>query len=136
VATSTLKYTAIGEPFKFFLGTDQELRLKYVKPFRVDDKAGIIMKSSVQKFSGSIELRNGKSLAVNVTVYHPLPKSDNTDIKVALAEPKIVKDDKAVKIDDKNMIKWKSKVEPGATFKMPISYSITYPQGKEVYFHN
>lgn len=135
VASSTFKYTAIGEPFKFYLGTDQELRLKYVKPFRVDDKAGIIMKSTVQKFNGSVELRNGKSIAVNVTVYHPLPKSDNTDIKVALTEPKIAKDEKAVKIDARNMIRWKSKVNPGETFKMPIVYTITYPQGKDVYFH-
>jgi len=135
VASSTLKYTAIGEPFKFFLGTDQEIRVKYVKPFRVDDKAGIIMKSSVQKFNGSIELRNSKSLAVNVTVLHPLPKSDNAEIKVALAEPKIEKDSTAVKINAKNMIRWKSKIEPGETCKMPIVYTITYPQGKDVYFH-
>jgi len=135
VACSTLKYTAIGEPFKFFLGTDPELRLKYVQPFRVDDKAGIIMKSSVQKFSGSIELRNGKPLAVNVTVLHPLPKADNAEIKVALTEPKIAKEDKAVKINAKNLIRWKSKIEPGATFKMPIVYTISYPQGRDVYFH-
>jgi len=136
VATSTLKYTAIGEPFKFYLGTDQELRLKYVQPFRVDDKAGIIMKSSVQKFSGSIELRNGKPIAVNVTVFHPLPKSDDAEIKVALTEPKIGKDDNSVKINAKNLIRWKSKVEPGETFKMPILYTISYPQGREVFFHN
>jgi len=136
VASSRLKYTSIGEPFKFFLGTDKELRLKYTKPFRVDDKAGIIMKSAVQKFSGSIELRNGKSIAVNVSIRHPLPKADDSEIKVALAEPKIAKDSNAVKINAKNLIRWKQKVQPGEVFKMPIQYTVSYPQGRDVYFHN
>jgi len=136
VATSTLKYTAIGEPFKFFLGTDKELKLKYVQPFRVDDKAGVIVKSSVQKFSGSVELRNSKRIAVNICVMHPLPKADTTEIKVALIEPKIAKDDKAVKLNAKNIIRWKAKVPPGETFKMPIQYTVSYPQGREVSFHN
>jgi len=136
VAASTLKYTAIGEPFKFFLGTDKELKLKYVQPFRVDDKAGLIVKSSLQKFSGSVELRNSKRFAVNVCVMHPLPKADTTEIKVTLLEPKIVKDDKAVKLNAKNFIRWKAKVEPGETFKMPIQYTISYPQGRPIYFSN
>jgi len=135
VACSTLKYTAIGEPFKFFLGTDKEIKLKYVQPFRVDDTAGLIVKSSLQKFLGSIELRNNKRSAVNVCVLHPLPKPDDTDIKVTLAEPKLVKDDNSVKINSKNHIRWKAKVNPGSTFKMPIQYTVSYPQGREVNFH-
>jgi len=136
VASSTLKYTAIGEPFKFFLGTDKELKLKYIEPFRVDDKAGLIVKNSLQKFSGSVELRNTKRIAVNVCVKHPLPKADDTDIKVTLIEPKMVKDDKGVKLNSKNIIRWKAKLEPGKTFKMPIQYTVAYPQGREVHFHN
>jgi len=136
VATSTLKYTAIGEPFKFFLGTDKELKLKYVKPFRVDDKAGIIVKSSLQKFDGSIELRNCKSIPVNVCVKHALPKADDAEIKVNLIDPKIAKDDKAVKVNADSIIRWKSKVQPGETLKMHIQYTVSYPQGREVRFYN
>lgn len=138
VAATQIPYTAVGAPLKLFLGTDRELRVTYVAPFRVDDTAGVLVRSKVQRFSGSVELRNGKAQPVTVAVTHPLPKADNAEIKVTLTEPKAPHEDDAcaVRITAKNMVRWKARLAPGETLRLPIQYTVAYPLNKEVYFHN
>lgn len=138
VATAQLPYTAAGAPLRLYLGTDRDLRLTYVAPFRVDDTAGVLARSRVQRFSGAVELRNSKARAVDVSVTHPLPKPDNAEIKVSLDEPKLAADDPAcsVRITAKNMIRWKVRVPAGETLRLPIKYNVSYPLNKEVYFHS
>ena len=137
-ASTQLPYTAVGAPLKLFLGTDRELRLTYVAPFRVDDTAGVLVRSKVQRFSGSVELRSSKTQPVTVSVTHPLPKADNAEIKVTLAEPKAPHEDAtcAVHITAKNMIRWKARIAPGETLRLPIQYTVAYPLNKDVYFHS
>lgn len=89
VATAALEYTAPGEPFALFLGPDRDLAVAYQTPAALADRAGLVIRSNVDRFEGEIRITNNKDVPVKLVVQDQLPKADSAEITVSLLEPAI-----------------------------------------------
>jgi len=87
LTTSTIKDIAVQEEFDLNVGTDKMLKVEYKKPSSVKDQAGWVKKSSVDKYSGSISVKNTKGKEIEILISEQLPKSNNTEITVTPLEP-------------------------------------------------
>ena len=87
LTTSTIKDIAVQEEFHLNLGTDKMLKVEYKKSSSVQDQIGWVKKSSVDKYSGSISIKNTKGKEIELLILEQLPKSNNSEITVTPIEP-------------------------------------------------
>lgn len=133
VATSSLKFTAAGEDFAFFLGADKQVKVEYKPPASVKDEKGILKKSTVEKYTGMITVKNNKPRDISVVVYEQLPKSDDEQIKVAVQQPDLKA--KEVTLNPKNNIEWRVPIATGKTATFQLAFTVEFPKDKTVTFN-
>lgn len=74
-------------------------------------------------FAYEINIRNKKAHAINIRVEDQLPVPNTKDISVDDIE-----NTKAIKDDEKGILTWNFKIEPGKTEKIDLRYEVKYPK--------
>lgn len=134
VATTSLNHTSVGEDLVFFLGTDPAVKVEYRIPSAVHDEQGLIRKSSVDRFVGSITVKNTKGKDISVVVYEQIPRSDTEQIKVTVQEPDLSRQSRELQLNPKNNIEWRANIAAGQSATFTVRFQVEFPKDKSVSF--
>eukprot|EP01105_Mastigella_eilhardi_P027013 TRINITY_DN80_c0_g2_i1.p1 TRINITY_DN80_c0_g2~~TRINITY_DN80_c0_g2_i1.p1 ORF type:complete len:484 (-),score=120.01 TRINITY_DN80_c0_g2_i1:287-1612(-) len=122
------------EDFALFLGPDQHIRVEYRAPSLSKGQAGVILRSTVDSYRGSITVHNPKSSAIAVVVAEQLPLSNDESIVVTLVEPKLRAQAGAegATLTAENNIEWRTVIPAHGRASLPLHYTIDYPKSTAV----
>lgn len=114
----------VGEPFMFFFGRDDLLRVSIDQKSEKSGTTGIFDKQNERKMSDVISLTNSHKTPVEVLVLESSPVSTSSEIKVqAVFEPK----PGIVTWEQKQgVVAWVKTLTAGETYKIGIDYDIQY----------
>eukprot|EP00727_Mastigamoeba_balamuthi_P000798 m51a1_g10715 hypothetical protein (1221) ;mRNA; r:207202-214506 len=137
LATSAIGNTSVGEEFAVFLGTDKAVKVDYKAPTSVKDESGMLIKSHLDRYSGTIGVKNTKQQEIAVVVYEQLPKPSSAEIKVTALEPDLrgansntSPEGVAATLNGSNNIQWRVRLAPSQEVVLPIKYTVEYPRDK------
>lgn len=111
-------------------GVDERISVDY--RLLADERAttGMLRKSTRLTRRYGIEITNGHSRAIAVTVLDQMPVSRDERIDVSLTDATTPPDQRDV--DDKpGVLAWNRSVGPGATLNLTISYRLSFPEDLE-----
>eukprot|EP00727_Mastigamoeba_balamuthi_P000799 m51a1_g10716 hypothetical protein (565) ;mRNA; r:214864-218789 len=143
LATSAIGNTSVGEEFAVFLGTDKAVKVDYKAPSSVKDESGMLIKSHLDRYSGTIGVKNTKQQEIAVVVYEQLPKPSSAEIKVTALDPDLrgansnaSKDGVMATLNGSNNIEWRVRLAPSQEVVLPIKYTVEYPRDKILSLHD
>eukprot|EP00727_Mastigamoeba_balamuthi_P001529 m51a1_g11373 hypothetical protein (584) ;mRNA; f:18980-20916 len=143
VATTSIGNTNVGEQFSVYLGADKAVKVDYKKPAPVKDQSGMLIKSSIDRYSGMITVKNTKQCEISVTVHEQLPRSSNAEIKITAVEPDLrsansntPQERAAARLDESHNIEWRARVAPSKEMAFPVKFTVEYPKDKTVRFQD
>jgi uncharacterized protein (TIGR02231 family) len=124
VGKTTINPLTLSDTLSLSLGRDNSIE---VKRTQVADKSTdrIIGTNNKKTMAFSIEVRNGKSIPVEIIVKDHIPISQSDDIKVELLEKS------GGELDElSGIITWREKVKPKESRKYKLEFEITYPKNE------
>lgn len=118
---SYLDVNTTSDTLNLSLGRDPNVVIERKK---VKDRSSIQLLGNNRKIERSweINIRNNKRNAVNLVIEDQYPLSNNSDVKVDLANSGNAKVD-----ENKGLLTWKLRLEPAETKKLEFSYQIKAP---------
>lgn len=132
VANASLNQVAPGEEFWTFLGVDGGIKVERKFLRKHQERDGIFDKKTKMVYEYVTEIINNKKNEEELVVWDQVPISSHQDILVKLVDPKFEKDTPTLKKNELNYLEWYLKMKPGEKVKIPLVYTVEYPEGKEV----
>ncbi len=108
------------------LGVDPNVVIKR-NPIKNFKKTNFIGNNRIVNKSYEIEIKNNKTLPVDVAIVDRIPVSQNKDIKVDDIDSGDSDYD-----SKKGILKWKTKIKSSATKKYKFSYTVKYPRYRKI----
>ncbi len=126
VTSSKVVLTQPNEETWVFLGVDETVKIERQLVQKKKAHGGFLKKNKIS-FKYNLKISNSQSKDISITVWEPLPLSEDKSLVVELNQPKIIKGREDVKLTDKNIIEWEINIEANKSEKLPVEYSIEYP---------
>lgn len=109
------------------LGRDDRIITSHKRIDEEGSKTSFLGNTQKRKYVYEIELRNTRSQTANIEVKELFPVSTEKDIVIKLDQTS------GAKIaDEKGELTWHLDLKPNETKKLIISYTISYPKGKDI----
>lgn len=126
VGKSFINPNATTDTLNLSMGRDKKITVKREK---VAEQTGIkfIGSSKKQTFTYEIRVRNGKKEAISLLLKDQYPVSTDKSMEVELLHA-----DGASINKETGVLTWKLKLQPGASEKVRISYSVKYPKDQTI----
>lgn len=138
VTHASIDNVSLGDKFDLPLGTDASIKVEYKPIKKVSDTQGLISKTHFETVHRETHLTNTKSTEITVYVYEQVPLSSHEKIKVKLITPDLKpKHSNAgctVTINENNHIEWKCILQPKEQARLPLEYSLEWPNDKRIEF--
>jgi len=128
VSDSSVPATAPGQEFWVFMGVDESVKVEYKLVKKTKDESGIFDKKNRFVYLFETQITNAKKSEVELVLLDQLPISTDKSIVVKLIEPKYTKDSEKLKKTNQDIFEWLLNLKPGEAVKMPLSFSVEYPQ--------
>jgi uncharacterized protein (TIGR02231 family) len=128
VSDASLPATAPGQEFWVFLGVDESIKVEYKLVNKTKDESGLFDKKNLFVYLFETKITNAKKTEVELVLWDQLPISTDKSIVVKLIEPKYTKDSEKLKKTNQEIFEWLLSLKPGEAIKIPLSFSIEYPQ--------
>ncbi len=128
VNKSSLNTIVPTDTFRLALGVDDAIKVERKLVNKFTESTGLLGGKAKVTWEYEIILTNNKKSEEIITVVDQLPISRNEKIKVQLLAP----EEKSVKIDLYNRIKWTLRLLPGAKVTLPLKYQVEYPSGEKI----
>lgn len=129
---------SLGDKFDLPLGTDASVKIEYKPVKKVSDTQGLISKTHFENVRRETQITNTKTIEITVHVYEQVPLSSVEKIKVKLITPELkAKHSNAnctVTMNENNNIEWKCILQPKEQVRLPLEYSLEWPNDKQVEF--
>ncbi|MBN2411512.1 mucoidy inhibitor MuiA family protein [candidate division KSB1 bacterium] len=125
---STLNTIVPTDTFRLALGVDDAINVERKLVNKFTESTGLLGGKAKVTYEYEIIITNNKKSQEVVTVLDQLPISRNEKIKVQLLAP----EEKAVKPDLYNRLKWTLRLQPGAKVTLPLKYQVEYPSGEKI----
>lgn len=122
-----------AEKFDLELGVDESIKVKHKLQKQKGDEKGLFSRSKVQAYSYLITLDSQRETAEEIIVRDQLPVSLDEKIKVEVT--KLFPAENPEKDKDKlpnGTVEWKLMLEPKATQKLDLSFTVSYPKDMDV----
>lgn len=132
VAHGTMETVAPGEEFWTFLGVDEAIGVEHKLVKRYEKREGVIARKECTVYEYSITITNNKKTEEEVVVWDQVPISTDQEIDVELVRPEYRQDTESLKKNEHNFLEWYLKLKPGEKAGIPLTFSITYPKGRNV----
>lgn len=138
ITHSSIANVSLGDKFDLPLGTDAAIKIEYKPVKKLSDTQGLISKTHFETVRRETLLTNTKSTEITAYVYEQVPLSSIEKIKVKLATPdlksKHVNASYTVTMNENNNIEWKCILQPKEQVRLPLEYSLEWPNNKQVEF--
>lgn len=138
VTNGSIDNVSLGDKFDLPLGTDASIKVEYKPIKKVSDTQGLISKTHFETVRRETHLTNTKSTEITVYVYEQVPLSSHEKIKVKLITPDLKPKHSnagcAVTINENNHIEWKCILQPKEQARLPLEYSLEWPNEKRIEF--
>jgi len=128
VNKSTLATIVPTDTFRLALGVDDAIKVERKQINKFTESTGLLGGKAKVTYEYEIIVTNNKQSEEVVTVVDQIPISRNEKIKVQLLVP----DEKSVKPDLYNRLKWILRMQPGAKATLPLKYQVEYPSGEKI----
>jgi uncharacterized protein (TIGR02231 family) len=132
VSNASLNQVAPGEDFWTFLGVDGAIKVERKFLRRHQEQEGVFEKKIKVVYEYLTEITNNKKSEEELVVWDQVPVSSHQDVVVKLVEPQFDKTTPTIKKNELNYIEWFFKVKAGEKIKIPMVYTVEYPEGKQV----
>lgn len=138
ITHSSIGNVSLGDKFDLPLGTDASIKIEYKPVKKVSDTQGLISKTHFENVRRETLITNTKTIEITVYVYEQVPLSSIEKIKVKLITPELkAKHSNAaytVTMNENNNIEWKCILQPKEQIRLPLEYSLEWPNDKQVEF--
>ncbi|HLW15300.1 MAG TPA: DUF4139 domain-containing protein [Flavobacteriaceae bacterium] len=124
---SYINPTATSDTLQISLGKDERIHTKRKRIDEKGSKPSFLGNTQKRSYTYEIELRNTRKEAATIEVKELFPVSTEKDIVVKLDQISGAKVN-----SEKGELTWKLDLKPNETKKILISYTISYPKGKNV----
>lgn len=128
VGSSSIGYTAKGEPVELFLGIDEGIRITRTEVSRKVDEGGLLSRRKKTDFVYKIEVENYKQHPVTISLLDHLPVSQHSDIEVRITSMR----PDPVERTGQGIVTWKLELQPGEKKEIGYEFWIRHPQDMEV----
>jgi len=129
VATSSIKQTSPKEELELYLGTDLNIKIEALPNTQQSSKTGWWSKNKRENENKSCFITNNKSDTIFLTLFEQLPKTSDDRIEISM-------ESRPIEIEtittEQGLVRWDLNLPPGETIKIEFSYTIEYPDGKEL----
>lgn len=132
VANSELELVAPSEKFWTYIGVDEAIKVEHKLIRKYHSGKGLLTKKERIEYEYVIELKNNKNTKEEIVVRDQLPISGHEDIEVKLQTPEYKTDSDALKKNEHEFLEWFFTLEPGEETKIPLKFSVEYPQNKSL----
>lgn len=132
VANASLKPVAPGEDFWTFLGVDGAIKVERRLVRKHEEREGVFDKKTRVVYEYLTEITNNKKSEEELVVWDQVPISSHQDLVVKLVEPRLEKDTPTLKKNEFNYLEWFFRAKPGEKIRIPMVYSVEYPEGRQV----
>ena len=132
VANARLQNVAPGEEFWTFLGIDEGIKVEHKLLKKDVSGEGVFSKVNKVTYDYLIQLTSNKKHEEEIVVWDQIPIAESQDIKVEMIEPLYQKDTDKLKKNELEYLEWFYKIKPGEKIKIPLKFSVTYPENMKV----
>ena len=132
VANASMNQVAPGEDFWTFLGVDGAIKVERKFVRKHEEREGVFDKKTKLVYEYLTEITNNKKSEEELVVWDQVPISSQQDIVVKLVEPRLDKDTPTLKKNEFNYAEWFFRMKAGEKIKIPMVYSVEYPEGRQV----
>jgi uncharacterized protein (TIGR02231 family) len=132
VSDASMPSTAPGQEFWVFLGVDESVKVEYKLVKKTRDESGIFNKKNLFVYLFETQITNTKKTGIEILLWDQIPIATDKNIVVRLIEPKYIKDSEALKKSNQDIFEWLLSLKPGEVVKMPLSFSVEYPQDANI----
>ena len=132
IGQTSLGVVAAGAELRLPFGRDERVKVRRVIARQLRDTKGIFSKKERQqrRFEIHVENQSGKALDLLVLDQHPV--AQHSDIEVTLDEDTTPRA-KVDPSDGPGVLRWFVKLAPGASEKVLLGYTVSYPASRRVY---
>lgn len=130
VTTASFDFAAPTDEFWTFLGVDENIKIKYKLIRKYKENLGLFGNREKQFFEYEITIKNNKKTEEEIVVWDQIPISQHEDIKIDLIEPIYEKDTDNLKLNKNKFLEWFFRLKPAEEIKIPLQFSVEYPQNK------
>ena len=124
---SYINPNATSDTLQISLGKDERIHTKRKRIDEKGSKPSFLGNTQKRSYTYEIELRNTRKEATTIEVKELFPVSTEKDIVVKLDQVSGAKVD-----SEKGELSWKLHLKPNETNKLLVSYTISYPKGKNL----
>ncbi|HLW13990.1 MAG TPA: DUF4139 domain-containing protein, partial [Flavobacteriaceae bacterium] len=124
---SYINPNATSDTLQISLGKDERIHTKRKRIDEKGSKPSFLGNTQKRSYTYEIELRNTRKGATTIEVKELFPVSTEKDIVVKLEQVS------GAKVDaQKGELTWKLHLKPNETNKLLVSYTISYPKGRNL----
>lgn len=129
VGTSYVNFIAPSADFKFYLGVDDDIKVKRKEVVNKKEVSGMIRKSTLNVLKYQISVENFKKSGQKITVVDQLPVSRDSSIEVAREkfDPKPTERD-----DESGKLTWTFDLKPREKKEIEFGFEVSWPQGENI----
>ncbi|HAR35820.1 MAG TPA: hypothetical protein DCR87_02715 [Acidobacteria bacterium] len=128
VGSLGLNLLPAGDELQLYFGQDNQVKVKRELVKREKSGPGFLGRNERVNQVFRITLENLRNRPVEIEVQDQLPVSQNTKIEVK--DVKIMPSPSSR--DEKGMLTWKLKLEPGEKQEIILDFTVEYPKGSRV----
>lgn len=126
VTSSRVVLTQPQDETWVFLGVDETVKIERRLLHKKKDKGGFMKKNKVN-LRYRIKVTNTQSKDISVSVWEPIPLSEDKSLVVELQHPKISKSQQGVELNDKSFLAWDIALSAQEKQELDVEYTIEYP---------
>ncbi len=110
------------------LGVDPSLKIKRSLKRKFTETHGLFSKEEKTRYEFEIEVVNGKSIPVELRLQDRFPRSKNEKVVVRRIRPT----PEEAEISPEGIITWSLRLNPHQRKKLPLVFTVSYPEGQRV----
>jgi len=138
ITHSAIDNVCLGDKFDLPLGVDASVKVDYKPVKKLADTHGFISKVHHENVRHEIHVKNLKSTDVIVYIYDQVPLSSDETIKIKVIQPDLrIREQSTnctVLLNDDNNIEWKCVLAAHGECRLPLEYSMEWPNDKRIEF--
>jgi uncharacterized protein (TIGR02231 family) len=128
VGSSSVGYTAKGEPMDLYLGVDEGIRIERTEVSRNVDEGGFMSRRKRTDLAYRIEIENHKSHPVTISVLDHLPVAQHADIEVRTTNMA----PRPLETSEQGIVTWQLDLAPGEKKAINYEFQVRHPAGMSV----
>ncbi len=126
--TSLTEVITPGAELKLSLGVDPSVTVKKTLKKKFTETEGLFSKEEKVRYEFELEVKNGKTIHVKLTLQDSLPVSRNEKIKVHILRPT----PEEANITEEGLASWELNLQPRQRKTIPVVFTVSFPEGTKV----